>query len=268
MGRKVGSFRDPDTGEEHWVDVGNLAKLAMIHEQVIRFKDDRNTLVSFRAVANEKEHAVMIYADYDYRNEKITSDPIFIEEEAFANEMFECVFTDNTIDSAPSVVEAKKLAIQSIGNKLLAKGVLIGSAVINGIGFICSSGVRIMTVERLAVQVLPNGTAVVSLCNCVGNAQLKNVIEPSIEFFTNEQRVFIDKFSVEEEKGLLVRDCKIAIANFSCETTEERIEYETIELNEEDETSIENFVLARRALLNAVDTTTQDDPDDRFADLL
>ena len=87
MGRKIGSYIDPESGETHYMDVGNLAKLAIIPEQVVRFKDDRNTLVNFRAVENEKEHAVMIYADYEYRGEKITSEPIFIDEEALANEM-------------------------------------------------------------------------------------------------------------------------------------------------------------------------------------
>ena len=269
MGRKIGSYVDPESGETHYMDVGNLAKLAIIPEQVVRFKDDRNTLVNFRAVENEKEHAVMIYADYEYRGEKITSEPIFIDEEALANEMFECVFADNTIDAAPSMIEAKKLAVQSIGEKLLARGVLLSSAVINGIGFICSSGARMMTIERLDVQVLQNGTAKITLRDCVGNAQLKNVIEPSIEFFTGTHRIFIDKFSVEEEKGLLIRDCKIAIAEFSSEPTEEVIDYKEIKIDPENESSIEELVLARRALLDSAATDLPEEPyDDRFADLL
>ena len=49
MGRKIGNYIDPESGETHYMDVGNLAKLAIIPEQVVRFKDDRNTLVNLRS---------------------------------------------------------------------------------------------------------------------------------------------------------------------------------------------------------------------------
>lgn len=270
MGRKIGNFADPHTNESHYMDTGNLPKLALIPSSVVRFKDSKNTLITFSLEENEQEKAVMLFGEYEYRNKTIVSDAIFINEEEFARELFEYVYADESIDNSPILIEAKRLAVKSLGEKLLKEGTLIDSSVIEGIGFVRSNGQRMMTIEKLEVQVYQNGTARITLRDCVSNALLKDIVDPVIEFLFDSNKIVINKFSINKETGNLIKDCEIDISNFVFEPNEENIEYEKIAFDIKNASSVEKFVLARRAFLDyttTVDNNLNEEIDSRFADI-
>jgi len=266
MGRKVGNFTNPETGQLDWIDLANLSKLPLIPSQITRFKDVRETLISFRFESDNANKMIQLFAEYTYNNERIVSQPQNIDEELFANELAQNVYSDNTVDNAPAVIEAKRKAIQEIGEYLLDRGALISNVELSGIGFICSDEARIFTIEKMFVNAYQNGTADIMLINCVGNANLKNVINPNIVFYTDNHKLVINNYTIREDSNDLVRNYCVTISDVSIQSIDEKVDYEKIELNKDDEESLEEFLIARRSLLD--NETSDDEFDDRFADII
>lgn len=265
MGRKVGSFTNPDTGSTNYLDIANVPKLPVIPDQITRFKDTRETLITYQLSAIDKEHVIVLTAEYEYNGNKIKAEQK-MDEETFARQLAENVYADNTIDGAPIVVAAKRNAIQEIGEKLLDSGAIMGNAVLSGIGFIRSKGMRVISIEEMFVTVYQNGTADVKLRNCVGNAALKNLIEPSIVFYTGRHKLEIKNYSVKEDCNDLVRTYTVTVADINILPKDEEVSYQAVELNKDDEESLEQFLIARRCLLDD-GLSTEDALDERFADI-
>jgi hypothetical protein len=267
MGRKVGNFTNPDTGQLNWLDMANVPKLPMIPDQITRFKDVRQTLVTYRLKVDEPNKQVQLIAEYEYQGAKITSAEQNMDEELFARQLSECIYADNTVDSTPLVVEAKRLALQDIGEKLLDSGAIMGNAILSGIGFVRSKEIRVITIDSMLVTAYQNGTADIRLSNCVGNAALKNLIEPNIVFYTDSHRLEISGFTIKEDNNDLVRNYIVTVADITVLPKNEEISYEAIELNMDDEETVERFLLSRRSLL-IDNSSTEDELDERFADML
>lgn len=266
MGRKVGSFTNPETGQNNWVDLANLPKLPLIPSQVTRFKDVRETLITYRLESNDVSKTVQLFAEYSYNNERIVTRPQDIDEEIFAQELAENVYADNTIDNAPSILAAKHTAMQEIGEYLLDRGALISNAELSGIGFICSDDARTITIEKMIVTAYQNGTADIVLLHCVGNANLKNIINPSIVFYTDNHKLVIRNYTVKEDSTDIIRSYCVTVSDVNIQPLDEKVDYEKMELNKDDDDSLEKFLIARRSLLN--DNSPDEEFDDRFADII
>lgn len=266
MGRQVGSFTIPGTTQEAWVEMDNLKKLPLIPDQVTRFKDIQNSVISYRFEPDETTKTVQLFAEYRYQGETLVSSPAIIPEDIFTKQLADCVFAYNTVDIAPTVVEAKEKAVQSIAELLLKQGAILGNSIFSGIGFICSDEARIMTIEKLHIIAHQNGTADIRLIDCVGNADLKNVVNPSIEFFTDDYKITIPKYSIEEDSNELLRNYVVTTADIDTELVKEKISYEIFDLNKDDEASVERFLTSRRGLLTQ-ESREENILEERFADI-
>lgn len=266
MGRKVGSFTNPETGQNDWIDLANISKLPLIPDQVTRFKDVRETLISYRFESDDANKMIQLFAEYSYNSERIVSQPQNIDEELFASQLAENVYSDNTIDNAPVVLEAKKKAKQEIGEYLLDRGALISDSEISGIGFICSDEARTITIEKMFVTAYQNGTADIMLIHCVGNANLKNIINPNIVFYTDNHKIVIRNYTVKSDSTDIIRNYCVTVSDVVIQPIDEKVEYEKMELNKDDEESLEKFLIARRSLLN--DNSSDDEFDARFDDII
>jgi len=241
MGRKIGNFTNPDNGQNFSMHTDNLPHLPAIPTQVTRFKDVRETLVTYRFLSNDKNKTVQLVAEYEYNGEKLQAVQE-IDEEIFARQLAENAFADNTVDSSAVVIEGKELALQEIGEVLLDAGAILGNASLGGIGFVYAKDQRVISIESMLVVAYQNGTADITLRNCVGHAALKNLIDPYIVFFTDRHKLEIRNYSLKVDNNDLVRNYVITTADINILAKDEDIKFAIVAYDPSDDEKLEEFL--------------------------
>lgn len=269
MGRKVGSYINPVTKQTNWLDVDLVGRLSILPHQVTQIKSNQEGYVRYSLIGDNESQTINLIAKYDNNGEEVSSDPQKMPELDFADQFAKALYSRNTVEAAPLMIAAKKITMQGICDKMLAKGILFGNTVLSGIGFIYAIGKKVITIEELSIKGHGDGSITLSLRNCVGNVSLKNLIGPSVVFYTGNYKLEVKDLVLKVDSSDLIRTYEIGTADITISNSDEKIEHDAmpINFNDDDEgEALENFLISRRDLLDDC-STVEDTLEDRFADI-
>lgn len=267
MGRRVGSFVDPITGEDNWLDVSTVKniKVAPITARCFGSQNNLNPLIEFKLDNVDMLKVITLVAEYDCGEKVYRSDVQQVDELVFGENLAQVVYDEQTIDSADFMKEMKNDAIEDLKGRLLSDGIFMDDIELSGAGFVYSKNLKVMTIDKIKIVINDNNTANVSLINCVGNVSLSNLIEPEIYFNCSGIMKLKFDFEILEENEGSVKSYLLRVDHIET-MDEDGTSFKPINLNTERDESIEEFIMNRKEMLD--DFSGRDDSlDDRFADI-
>ncbi|MCY8890439.1 hypothetical protein P8918_12755 [Bacillus spizizenii] len=268
VGRKVGSFIDPNTGETHWLEVNTVKQIKLSPMSVTRFREQVNyrSMVEFKLDNVDLLKVITLTAEYETNNKVFRSDAIQIDELKFAEHLAYAAFNEETIDNADFMVEMKNAALEDLRGKLLSEGILIEEIELKGAGYIYSKGKKVMTIDGLQVKVNRDTTADVVLRDTVGSISLASLIEPEIVFYSSGFEFKIEEFTIIDQMEGKLNRYTLSVQDISIEETEEEVYFRPFKIEAENEEVIDDFVMDRKGMLDNI-MVNDNSFDDRFADI-
>lgn len=270
MSRKVGSFTNPNSGETDWFEPDTISMVILQSRMITKVGDTVQTAIDFELGNDNAKKVVTLQAKYTTNGTTFTSKIVEADELEFGAQFVDRVYADDALDNAKIVEEMKSEAIKDLTKRLMDNGVLIGGMEVEGIGFILVDGDKVLTVEELTFEysVVENQPVnTVTLKNCVGQAALKNLNNPEIEFYTEGYKISVVNPQLKEEKEGRLKDYVVNASDVLVSKSSNMPKYTSFEnFNPNDEAALEEFISSRKSLLD--DTIEQDeDLDDRFGSL-
>lgn len=273
MGRKVGSFTNPKTGSEDWLDVSTVKhiKLAPLPTRVHCKNEIMPVLIDFLLDNDDEAKTVILKAVLKNGEKTVESNWFSVDELDFAETLADCVYNEKELDETEMMSDLKKQAFDDLKSKLLFAGFLLEESVFAGAGYVMCEKSRVMTVDGLAIKNIDGSAITFELINCVGNAKLSNLIDPHIEFWTEAGKITTHNITVLKEGEGRVRNYLIQSEYVSvCVDEPIKMQYEPfekVELDLENDASVERFVQSRQKMLNTTEEAPEDILGDWFLDL-
>jgi hypothetical protein len=270
MGRKVGSFVDPNTGEKHWLEVNTVRSLKLSPLSVVRFKEmgSARSMVEFKLDNIDMLKVITLTAEYECNGKVYRSEAQQIDELEFAENLARAVYAEDTIDNASFMEEMKNNAMADLKGKLLSDGILVGQLELNGAGYVFSKGQKVMTIDRMEVSINNDTTASITLKHCVGAIALSNLIESDIVFYSSGFEFRIPSYEIQEENDGKVKEYRISAEDISIEEAENEEFFKPFNLgNLENDEIVDEFVINRKDMLDNIYDDTSSALEDRFADI-
>lgn len=267
MARRVGSFIDPVTGETHWFEP-NTAKQIKLSPISARIYGKSNSvgMINFKIDNIDMLNVITIIAEYEDTNKTYRSEEQQIDELEFANILADAAFNETIIDENQQISQLKDAALENLQMKLLKEQIILNEASLRGIGFVYSKDKKVSTIDELFVSIVPNVGLNIELRQCVGPVLLSNLTDARIEFYIDDYKLIIDDFEITNEEDGKIKTYQISTENIIFSDIDNIINYESFNLDLNNDEMVDNFINSRNSLLD--DLYEQDDSlDDRFMDI-
>ena len=269
MGRRIGNFVDPNTGETNWLDVSTVKNIRLAPVSITQFKSNNNyqALVNFKLDNIDMLKVIALTAEFETNNKVYKSDAQQMDEMVFAQHLADAVHTEETLDSCEFIRDMKTKALDDLKGKLLSNGILVDVIELKGAGYIISKDTKVMTIDNMAITVNNDRTATVVLEACVGNITLSNLIEqPEIVFYSGGFEFKIYDFEIEDSVEGKIKTYQLSVEDIMIEDAHDEVYFEPVQLDTNNEDSIDEFIASRKVMLD--DRLDVDDTlGDRFADI-
>jgi len=268
MGRRIGNFIDPNTGETNWLDVSTVKNIRLAPVSITQFKsnNDCQALVNFKLDNIDMLKVIALTAEFETNNKVYKSDAQQMDEMVFAKHLADAVYAEETLDSCEFIKEMKTKALDDLKGKLLSDGILVDTIKLKGAGYIISKDTKVMTIDDMTIIVNNDKTATVVLGDCVGNITLSNLIEPEIVFYSMGFEFKIYDFKIENSVEGKIKTYQLSVEDIMIEDAHDEVYFEPVQLDINNEDSIDEFIASRKVMLdNRLDTDNT--LDDRFADI-
>ena len=269
MGRRIGNFIDPNTGETNWLDVSTVKNIRLAPVSITQFKSNNNyqALVNFKLDNIDMLKVIALTAEFETNNKVYKSDAQQMDEMVFAQHLADAVHAEETLDSCEFIRDMKTKALDDLKGKLLSNGILVDVIELKGAGYIISKDTKVMTIDNMAITVNNDRTATVVLEACVGNITLSNLIEqPEIVFYSGGFEFKIYDFEIEDSVEGKIKTYQLSVEDIMIEDAHDEVYFEPVQLDTNNEDSIDEFIASRKVMLD--DRLDVDDTlGDRFADI-
>jgi hypothetical protein len=267
MGRKVGNYINPATGEADWFEPDTIGMVILQPKMATKVGDTTQTAIDFKLDNIDAERVVTIAAQYTNNGKVYSSDLIKIEEEEFGLAFSQKIYSNKSLDEVETVKQAKDRAVQNLTNKLLEAGIMMGGMQFTGFGFITVDGDKVLTIESIEFTYrVESGRPVrnVTLKHCVGHAQLSNLKNPQITFYTGKHKVAVTGIEVLESIEGRVKDYVLKVEDLTLVTDDTFPKHDSYtEYRFSNEDFLDTFVNERRTHLDDV-VNSDNDLSDRF----
>jgi uncharacterized Zn ribbon protein len=211
MSRRVGNFVNPQTGEDDWLEPDTVELIVLQPTMVTRVSETVQTPIDFKLSNDDANHVIALSAKYTANGTTYSSNPVSMDEEEFANQFAQQVYSDKALDEAEIVKQAKNTAVQDLSRRLMDNNVLIGGMKLKGLGFVIVEGDKVMTIDELEFEYTvenSHGIKTVVLKNCVGNASLQNLANPFYNLLACGCNVNRDMIRTISASGLCLQSVK------------------------------------------------------------
>lgn len=270
MGKRVGSFINPATGEEDWLEPDTINMVVLQPKMITKVGEVNQSAIDFKLDSTKDEDNIILVAEYSSNGKKFSSEPVMMPAGTFANEFADIIYTDKSLDEAEIIKNAKDTACQDLTKKLMDNSILMGGMNFAGFGFITVDNDKVLTLESIEFDYRVEGDKGVcsaTIKGCVGQASLQNLENPEIKLWNGTHRIELVKPVVTEAIEGRIKDYVLKIDNISLnpdKTMPEHATYEKPDFKNED--FLDKFISERKSLLDDI-SGEDSDLDDRFSDL-
>lgn len=267
MGRRVGEFINPETGEKDWLDVSTVKNIRLLPEKAVCFNDYCDFVIEYKLDNIDMLKVVTLTAEAEIGKKKYKSEPQYIDELEFAHYLAEVVYDDRTIDNEEFMLDLKERAKNDLQYKLLRDNYIIGNFELDGAGFVYSGDKKVMTIEKMAIRVEDVDTINVELIDCVGPIDLGNVIDPKIVFYSSDLEIKIDNFQIKSSTHSRLKKYTVHPKLIFVSETDEHVYFDVIQPGDNQDEYIDELIANRQAMLDDL-SKRENLLDERFADIL
>lgn len=255
--KRVGSYINPITGEEDWVEPETIPNILLIPQRVTRVGDTFETPIDFKMSYIESEEVINFYAEYNIGARTYRSNSHSINVEEIANEIALIVYANKTLDDSDLIKEAKRITMQNLTEKLFNENIVLSDFEVKGLGFIYLQNQKAMLFETAGLKA-DGKDKVLVIKDCIGSVSLENLDNPRIIFNTGNHEIEFMFNSVRTSQEGRIKTYEVNISDLIVKPKMEIIKLK--EIKDEDE-----LIKDRMQLLDSF-VETDDDFDDRFGD--
>lgn len=272
MGKRIGNFTNPTTGEEDWFEPNTVSMVMLQPKMVTRVGEVNQSAIDFKLDASPDENHILLTAEYSVNGTKYTSNPVTTSSEDFANEFATIVYTDKALDECDLIKRAKDQACQDLTRRLMDNGILMGGMQFAGFGFVFVEEDKVMTLDIIDFEynvVSGNAVRKATIRNCVSQASLANLDNPQIRLWTGTHRIELVNpvVNMEESTEGRIKEYSLTITDLVVvpdTTMPEHATYDKINFN--DESFLDAYIEERKSLL--ADLSGSEDNLDDLMDIL
>jgi hypothetical protein len=192
MGKRVGSYINPTTGEEDWLEPETISMVVLQPKMITKVGEVNQSAIDFKLGATKDEENITLIAEYTSNGSKYSSEPVLIPSESFADEFKDVIYSDKSLDEADIVKTAKETACQDLTKKLMDNSILMGGMNFAGFGFVTVDNDKTLTLESIEFDYKIEGNKGVcsaTIRNCVGQASLQNLEHPVIKLWNGTHKI-------------------------------------------------------------------------------
>lgn len=270
MGKRVGSFINPATGEEDWLEPETISMVVLQPKMITKVGEVNQSAIDFKLDATKDEENIMLIAEYSSNGARHSSAPVLMPAETFADKFKDIIYSDKSLDESDIVKAAKETACQDLTRKLLDNNVLMGGMSFAGFGFVTVDNDKVLTIESIDFDYRienEKGVCSATIRGCVGQASLQNLENPVIKLWNNTHRVELVKPVVTEAIEGRTKDYVLKIDSISVTPDTSMPEHATYEKPDfKNEDFLDKFISERKSLLDDI-SGDDSDLDDRFSDI-
>lgn len=277
MGKHIGNFKHPESGNACYVDVDMLKHITLAKTDVAVAGQRSGLAINYELTYNGNTDSIELKGTMRHQDKTMESKAYPINALAFAQLLFDIIVKedeDNYVDNYELVSSQKEAARVEIVNSLLKEGILLLNSTYNGLGFIKVQDDKVITIDKFHIQrdmVNSYTEMIVELQNCCGIAELANLTEPSVEFYTDGKLFTVAGFKIIDTKEGRLKQYKIQMPTINITDEELPKEYAVIaaapiDSNKvNDDIYLDSATSARISLLD--DENESKDFEDMFANL-
>lgn len=255
--KRIGSFINPATGEEDWVEPETIPNILLIPNRVTRLGDTFETPVDFKMVYVEQEEVINLYAEYTVGSKIYRSSNHSFPVEDIANEIALIVYANKTLDDSTMMQEAKRITMQNLTEKLFNEGIILSNFNVRGLGYVYVQKQKAMLFESIQVQ-QSNRDITATISECYSSVSLGNLDSPKFVFNTGNHEIEFDLNSVTHAEEGRIKTYNLIISNL-------KVKQKTQLINLEKFADEERLLENRMQMLDSL-VQLDDDFDDRFGD--
>jgi hypothetical protein len=254
MEKRVGSFINPKTGEEDWIDIMLANSIVLLSDTVTKVGDTSQSRVTYHFDYDAKADKLFFTAKIKLDGNDYSSDKIEYGQEALANIFKDSSYMEKPLDEMDAIKELKVVGCQNLTNVLLRHNIIIGGASFTGLGFVYVENDKMLSIESIDLRYSVDNNSKPSyeatLKNCVGQAPLDSLINPEIRFYTGEKVLRISDIKVASSVDGMVKSFVVTMPGIELSSSNEMLEHKTFDAsNFTDEEYLREFVIDRSSLL-------------------
>lgn len=270
MGKRVGSFINPATGEEDWLEPDTISMVVLQPKMITKVGEVNQSAIDFKLDCTKDEENITLVAEYSSNGKKYSSEPVLMPAETFAEEFKDIIYSDKSLDEADIIKNAKEAACQDLTMKLMDNSILMGGMNFSGFGFVTVDGDKVLTLESIEFEYRVEGDKGIhsaTVKGCVGQASLQNLENPEIKLWNGTYRIELARPVVTEAREGRLKDYVLKIDDIILvpdTSMPAHATYEKPNFNNED--FLDKFISERKSLLDDI-SGDDSDLDDRFSDI-
>jgi hypothetical protein len=270
MGKRVGSFINPTTGEEDWLEPETISMVVLQPKMITKVGEVNQSAIDFKLDSTKDEENITLVAEYSSNGTKYSSAPVLMPAETFAEEFKDIIYSDQSLDEADIVKTAKETACQDLTRKLMDNNILMGGMNFAGFGFVTVDKDKVLTLESVEFDYKiegDKGICSATIRNCVGQASLQNLENPEIKLWNGTYKIELVKPVVTEAIEGRTKDYVLKIDSISLDPDTSMPAHATYEKPDfKNEDFLDKFINERKSLLDDI-SGDDSDLDDRFSDI-
>jgi hypothetical protein len=234
MGKHIGNFKHPESGNTCYVDVDMLKHISLAKADVAVAGQRSSLAINYELTYNSNTDQIELKGTLKQADKTIKSQAYPIDSFKFAQLLFDIIVKDdeeNYIDNHALVSEPKEKARVEIVSSLLSENILLLNSTYYGFGFIKVGGDKVITIDKFHIKrdMVNNYTEmVIELKNCCGIAELAKLEEPSAEFYTNGKLFNIASFKVVDTQEGRLKQYNVQTGNIDITDAQLPAEYADI----------------------------------------
>lgn len=267
--RRVGSFKNPITGEMDWLEPADIGKLGPIISPtaVTKMGNNFKTLIEYELSDCQETEKIGLVARYENEDQVFKSEKIEIPELEFATILADAVYAGDLLDDNKTIQDMKEKSRNSLTKVLLDNNIILCNLKLKGLGFIKIADEKLLTLDEFSIELQEDGGVLANLSQCVGSTSLGNLKEDiTIEFYSDKYAIVCDVTKVLEDSETLIKNFKVGINSLTLnKNIGTQIDYTKFEnFNQNDDEQVELFLNDRMSLLDLQNENDSDMDLDMF----
>lgn len=260
MTRRVGSYINPISNEEDWIEP-HMVKKIVLQSDFIKTTDNlASKTVNYVLDNDEKNKTITIESYVLIDNEKISSGKLNIDELVFADAIKDIIYNSRGFQNDKFIKDMKLQSYKMLLRQMRRKNIALHNDMFSGIGFITSNNKRYLSIESVKSEYIKENEVSnyrLNLEYCVGLASLRNLKEATIEFIDEDKKIIFTDLTVEESTEASLKFYTVLAKNMTIENYEE----EPIEIKNYDFNSLSNEVILNDFMKNRMSLLHSEDND-------
>lgn len=270
MGKRIGSYINPVTGEEDWFEPDTINMIILQPRMVTKVGDTNQSSIEFKLDSINNDDTIVLTAEYESNDKKYVSTQIETPSETFADELKDIIYADKSLDESDLIISMKDKACEDLTRRLMDNGILTGGMKFTGFGFVYADNDKVLTIESIDFDYrVSNGRGIYTaeIHDCVGQASLNNLENPIIKLWNGTHSIEVVNPKVEEALEGRLKDYRITMSDIVIKSDFEMPEHKVFENpNFSNENFMDEFITERKSLLDDI-SGNDSDLEDRFDDL-